>query len=127
MIDWELDNNPESASLGDLVIGDFIDHTVTGIDALVQRLKIRLLVFLGEWFLDETRGVPYFQEILEKGTSYDQISDAIKLVIAQTEDVKKINYFTIKDSEITNREIIIAFGVSSTFGDAQVENFSIIV
>lgn len=127
MSDWELDNDPVSPNFGDLVIGDYVDHTVEGVDALVQRLKIRLLVLLGEWFLDETRGIPYFQEILEKGTSYDQISNSIKLVIVQTPDVKKINYFTIKDSETTNRKIIISFGVSSTFGDAQIDNLSLIL
>ena len=79
MIDWELDNDPISPTYGDLVYGGFVDHTVENIDGLVQRIKIRLLVFLGEWFLNIDRGIPYFQEILEKGTSYDQISNAIKL------------------------------------------------
>lgn len=127
MIDWELDNDPASGGFGDLVIGDFVDHVVTGLDALVQRIRIRLSVFLGEWFLDETRGVPYFQEILEKGTSYDQISDGIKLVIAQTPEVKSITFFKIQDSEVINRKIIISFGVSSTLGDAQVNGLSLTI
>lgn len=125
MIDWELNNDPLSPDFGDLVVGDFVDHTVSTIDGLVQRLRIRLQVFFGEWFLDNTRGVPYFQEILEKGTSYDQISQAIKLIIAQTPDVKKINSFSIKDSDIINRKIIISFSVSSIFGDIEQNNLSI--
>lgn len=31
--------------------------------AAAQRLRVRLLMFLGEWFLDVTSGLPYFQEI----------------------------------------------------------------
>lgn len=122
MIDWELNNDPTSPDFGDLVFGEYTDYTVEGIDGLVQRLKIRLQVFLGEWFLDVDRGVPYFQEILEKGTSYDQISNSIKLVIAQTEDVKQINSFIIKDSDIERRKIIINFTVSSVFGEIEINN-----
>lgn len=125
MIDWKLNNDPSSPSFGDLVLGDFTDYVVTDIDGLVQRLKIRLSVLLGEWFLDTNRGIPYFQEILEKGTSYDKISNAIKLVISQTKDVKTINKFTIEDSENVDRKIIISFAVSSVFGEVEVNNLSL--
>jgi len=47
MIDWELNNDPLSPDFGDLVIGNFVDHTVSNIDGLVQRIRIRLQVFLG--------------------------------------------------------------------------------
>ena len=127
MIDWEIDNNPISPTYGDLVFGDYIDHTVEGIDGLVQRLKIRLQVFLEEWFLDDTRGVPYFQQILEKGTSYDEISNSIKLVISKTKDVKKINSFIIESDDIESRKIPISFSVTSIFGDAQINNLSLTI
>lgn len=32
-------------------------------EAAAQRLSIALSMYLGEWFLDLTKGVPYFQEI----------------------------------------------------------------
>jgi len=127
MTDWELNNDPLSPDFGDLVVGNFVDHTVSNIDGLVQRIRIRLQVFLGEWFLDNTRGVPYFQEILEKGTSYDQISQSIKLIIAETSDVKKINSFSIKDSDIVNRKIIISFAVSSVYGDLEENNLTVTI
>jgi len=127
MTDWELNNDPLSPDFGDLVVGNFVDHTVSNIDGLVQRIRIRLQVFLGEWFLDNTRGVPYFQEILEKGTSYDQISQSIKLIIAETTDVKKINSFSIKDSDIVNRKIIISFAVSSVYGDLEENNLTVTI
>jgi len=127
MTDWELNNDPLSPDFGDLVVGNFVDHTVSNIDGLVQRIRIRLQVFLGEWFLDNTRGVPYFQEILEKGTSYDQISQSIKLIIAETPDVKKINSFSIKDSDIVNRKIIISFAVSSVYGDLEENNLTVTI
>ena len=38
--------------------------TQTTPEAAAQRIGIRLALFLGEWFLDQTAGVPYFQNIL---------------------------------------------------------------
>ena len=38
--------------------------TVDKAAALLQKVHQRLLLFLGEWFLDTTRGVPYFENIL---------------------------------------------------------------
>lgn len=38
--------------------------TVQDEDELLQRIKTRLLTFLGEWWLDVELGVPYFQQIL---------------------------------------------------------------
>lgn len=127
MIDWEIDNDPISPTFGDLVFGDYIDHTVTGINGLVQRLKIRLQVFLKEWFLDNTRGVPYFQQILEKGTSYDEISNSIKLVISKTPDVEKINSFIIESDDIESRKITISFSVTSVFGNAEINNLPLTI
>ena len=127
MIDWQIDNDPISPNYGDLVYGDFTDYTVSGIDGLVQRLKIRLQVFLGEWFLDITRGVPYFQQILKKGTSYDEISNSLKLVIAQTLEIEKITSFVLKSSETDARTILISFTVKSTLGDAAINDLSLTV
>lgn len=35
-------------------------------DVVAQRLRITLYTFLGEWFLDQTVGVPYLQQIFTK-------------------------------------------------------------
>lgn len=38
--------------------------TVTGNDAVAQRLRVRLSLVAGEWFADERVGVPYMRDIL---------------------------------------------------------------
>lgn len=54
---------------GDLMIrdGDFV--IVEDADQVRQSWLIRVRTFRGEWLLDAKMGLPYFQEIFEKGTS----------------------------------------------------------
>lgn len=40
----------------------FIDD----VERVAQQIKIQLLTFLGEWFLDVTHGVPYLEYVLVK-------------------------------------------------------------
>lgn len=54
---------------GDLDYTDGKLTIVTGVDAVRQRWLIYIRTFLGEWFLDQSIGVPYFQRILSKGIS----------------------------------------------------------
>ena len=67
-MDIKLDLNPISPSYGDAVFknGALTKEDVTQpfTENVGQRLRLRLLTFEGEWFLDTTYGVPYFQRIL---------------------------------------------------------------
>lgn len=58
---------------GDLLVtaGDL--PLVTDIDAIRQEAEIRMSFFLGEWFLDVTAGIPYFQSILVKAPNLNAI------------------------------------------------------
>ncbi|UPW35885.1 baseplate protein [Pseudomonas phage EM] len=46
------------------------------VDIVAQRLKIKLYTFLGEWFLDDRIGIPYFERVLGKSRSLPAV-DAI--------------------------------------------------
>jgi len=48
---------------GDLDISGNHLTLTDGIEAIRQHLKVKFQIFLGEWFLDESVGVPYFQQI----------------------------------------------------------------
>lgn len=39
---------------------------VDGADRIAQQIRTTLLAFLGEWFLDTSFGVPYFDDVLVK-------------------------------------------------------------
>lgn len=49
---------------------DFNDFRLTedNAESVAQKVKIRLLRYLGEYFLDTTKGVDYFGTIFRKGT-----------------------------------------------------------
>lgn len=84
-------------------------------EQLIQNLKIRLLFFLGEWFLDVTRGVPYFEEILIKNPNQARVESILKEQILETENVNEMLEFNLNYDNI-NRVLSVRFSVDTTFG-----------
>lgn len=65
--------------------------TLSGLDALVQKVQNRLRFFLGEWFLNTTVGVPYFQEVFQKPVDPSLIVSIINTEIYKEQDVTEIS------------------------------------
>ena len=63
----KLDDNGE----WDVVGGDL--NLIEGPDEISQIASQRLRFFFGEWFLDTSRGIPYFEEILKKRVNASRI------------------------------------------------------
>lgn len=75
-----------------------------------QRLKIRLLSFYGDWFMDTTYGVPYFQRLLGVKQTSKAAADLIfQQQILAEQGVKEIVSF---DSPFVNRQYSLTFRVS---------------
>ena len=87
--------------------------TTERVDVVAQRLKIRLLTFLGEWFLNTNYGVPYWQRIL----GFKQKKEAVDLIfqqkILEESGVKELTFF---NSTLTNRQYTLSFRVKVTSG-----------
>lgn len=60
---------------------------------VAQKLKIKLLTFKSEWFLDKTIGVPYFQQIFQRGVSKLTIDTIFQEAILSEPDVLEIVEF----------------------------------
>jgi hypothetical protein len=73
----------------DLSTGDL--QIVTGLDAIVQRLRIRYQFFLGEWFLDERQGIPFYQKILIKNPNFADVNSILREVATTTPGVAEVN------------------------------------
>lgn len=64
---------------------------IYGGDAIVQGIAEDLKMFMGEWFLDLSNGVPYYRDILgQKGSNKTVIRSVIKARIAQRPGVLEV-------------------------------------
>lgn len=68
---------------------------------VAQKLRIRLGFFLGEWYLNSLKGIPYFTEILVKNPNLDYIEDLLKSEIVGVDGVKEILSFDMVYEGIT--------------------------
>lgn len=80
-----------------------------------QRLKIRLLTFLGEWSFNTIYGVPYWQRLLGiKQTSKAAADLIFQQEILKEEGVKEIVSF---ESTFVNRKYSLVFKVRVVTGE----------
>lgn len=79
-----------------------------------QRLLINLKTYRGEWYLDLSEGIPYFQRILQRGSK--TVADTIfKSAINDDDNVLSINSFT---STLNSAGIYsLSFQVTTTSGE----------
>lgn len=61
-----------------------------GPDAVIQRLKIRCRLWLGEWFLDQRIGVPYRTQVLIKNPDRVLVSAVFREVFESTPGVLRV-------------------------------------
>ena len=89
--------------------------TTSTSENLAQRLKIRLQTFKGEWFLDGTIGIDYFNQIAGKNRSKAAVDAIIQAEILKEQEVLQITaYSSVVDK--TTRKITIQFTVRTVDG-----------
>lgn len=81
---------------------------------VAQRLKIRLLSFRGEWFINTEYGVPYWQEILGKKPGKSRVDNIFQEQILLEDGVKEIVTFS---STFINRQYSLTFSVKVVSGE----------
>jgi len=120
MADLSLDLSPGSSTYGDLLIagGDLVltsDVNTAGTHPVLQDILARLRTWHGEWFLDNTIGLAYFETILVKSPDLTAISTAIKDAILSTPGVLTLDSFSTKVAA-AERTLTVTFSVSSVSG-----------
>ncbi len=101
----------------DLLIEDFdLQLTELDLEEIRQSLEVRLKFFFGEWFLDNTQGVKYFEFIFVKNPILDVVGAVLKTAILNTAGVKELLEYT-QDYDNTLRNISISFKVNTDLGE----------
>jgi len=112
MIDIELDTISN-----DLVFSGFDFSLVDDTRQIMQNLGIRLRFVLGEWFLDITQGIPYFEFFFIKAPNLIQIESILKEEIVNTRGIVELISFT-SNYEARRRIFSVKFSARSISGEA---------
>lgn len=91
---------------------------VDGVDELVQKLIVRLQFFLGEWFLDQRLGIPYYQAILVKSPNLVSVQSIFREVILETPGVDELLGAIVLSLDGALRRLSVSFTVRATTGEA---------
>ena len=110
MVDIALHANDHDILIKD---GDFL--LIDNAERVAQQIKVKLLTFLGEWFLDTTWGVPYIEYILVKQPNQELIKQILSEQISSVDDVKSLNALEL-DYQVKVRTLIIKYEVSTEYG-----------
>jgi hypothetical protein len=108
--DLALDSNTGELLIvnGDLVLTDETNNTA-------QAIKLRLAMFEGEWYLDTALGIPYFDDILDKGKFLSDIKTIYLREIQSIPEVAEILEFNIEE-DVLSRTLKINFTIRDKNG-----------
>lgn len=93
---------------GDLLLTNNSLTLTTGLEAIRQHLQCKFRLFMGEWFLDLDAGVPWFQEVFKKNTSFVVLQEIFKDTILSTPGVIELKTFNF-DYDRQRREASLDF------------------
>ena len=87
--------------------------------AVAQIVQTSLLLFLGEWYLDATLGIPWFEGVIGK---YSQATADLTVqdYISQIQDVTNIPSYQSIDTQ-SNRSYLANATIDTTFGTTEIE------
>ncbi len=76
---------------------------------VAQDWKVRMWTFLGEWFLDQRVGVPYFENVLVKNPDLTLIESVFREVALSTSGIETVTDITLDfDPTVRQLEVSIA-------------------
>lgn len=108
----------------DMAYSNYDEQTVSGVDQVVQNIKIRLLMIAGEFFGDSTLGNINFQDLATKNNIPAIVDAANKVTIKDTPEVVSITSYTSVFNP-TKRTMEISFKVQTIYGQATVNNMAV--
>ena len=120
MQDIGLTPRPENSQILDINIVEGDLQIINEIDALVQKIIIKLKFFFAEWYLDTTKGIKYYESILVKNPDINLIENIFKAAIIEEDEITRIVEFKT-DYDVVNRLLSIDFIADSIYGEINLE------
>lgn len=99
----------------DIIIGRGTTR-ISGAAQVAQLVKCRLLTIFGEWKLDNSLGLPWFEAIFTKQVRPSDIEAAIANIIRGTAGVQQLISIDI-NADYRARSLGISFTALSDYGD----------
>ncbi len=76
---------------------------IGGADRIRQQITVTLLTFLGEWFLDQTWGVPYLEKIMVKTPNRAEIENIVRAKVRAIPGVTVVPMVQIELNAVARR------------------------
>lgn len=92
----------------------------TGIDAIRQRIILKLSIWRGEWFLDTDVGMPYVQELIGKRGTHELLRRVVKGKIENTDGVVEVTKISLS-IDAKSRHVKIECDILTTYGRLQID------
>ena len=98
--------------------GDILSASqyATGLDLTMQRVRRRLDRFLGDWILDSSLGLPFFEWAAQKPPQVQSIGARVRAEIETTPGVSGVSEWE-GSFERATRELVFSCVVHTTDGD----------
>jgi hypothetical protein len=115
MVDLSLDLTTHDLQVenNDLVLTSDADSN--GTNPILQDILQKMKLFMGEWFLDNSQGVPYFQQILVKNPDQSKVEAIFIELILSTPGVDTLIEYSFTP-DFAKRSFAITFSAQTTKG-----------
>ena len=89
---------------------------IDGAERIRQQIKVTLLTFFGEWFLDTTFGIPYLEIILIKNPRRAEIENVLRQKVRDVPGVSAVPSVEIEVDAETRQGRITLDGIETEEG-----------
>lgn len=113
MIDLALDSSH------DIYLTDYEPTMSAGIDQVRQRLLVRLKLFMGEWYLDEEAGLPYYKDVLTASPKLALVEAVFRKEILSLPEIEALTAFEMT-YDGSARQLGIDFTAISSEGEVTI-------
>jgi len=104
---------------GDIQLVDGNFTTAVDLEGLRQKIIQKLQFFISEWFLDNTDGIPYFQDVLVKPADTGLVASIFNAVILDEVEVTSVGEVEA-DLDPNTRVFTYRAQIQTIFGDMEV-------